>query len=218
MRGDGLFYDVMDRPETVAEFLRLLTDSILEFHAFRCRVLDQQIVSPNAAGMCDDVASAVPPRLFPAVVLPAWEQYFAGMTTGKRRAHVEDLRAGQLRFLEDIGLVYFDPSISPQINPGIIRDACRVPFGWRLGSFHYRSLSCEDVADFVFQAAADGASRVFTFVAASMCNEHTLRKVQAFIAAGREVERMLSDGADREAVGRCVRERGRTLFWDHWPE
>ena len=93
-----------------------------------------------------------------------------------------------------------------------------MPFQWRLGSFHYPELSCSDVEDFVFQTVADGASNVFTYVSATMCNEHTVKKVHSFIAAAKEAEHMLAGGGTRGQVGECVSDDGKKKFWDHWPE
>ena len=218
LRGDGFFYDMMDDTAKTAEFLRLLTDSIIDFHGFVCSLSGTAPVNPSGGGLADDIASNVPPHLFPELVLPFWDQYFRGLTTGPRTAHVEDLRPDQLPFLEEAGLSGYDPSISHKLNPKIISERCRVPFNWRLGAFHYRPLDCEGVRDFVFQATADGASQVTTTVEATMCTEETMPKVHAFIAAGKEVEAMLARGATREDVGRCVSAAGRQRFWDRWPE
>ena len=99
-----------------------------------------------------------------------------------------------------------------------MRDRCRVPFGWRLGGFHYENLDCTAVRDWVFKAVADGASVVFTHIDGTMCEPHNVPKVHAFIDAAKEAERMIADGTSREAVGRLVSEPGRKRFWDHWPE
>lgn len=169
------------------EFLRLITESIIEYNRFLNRVVrDAPEINPDGCGLCDDIASMLNPKLWPEMVVPYIDQRYRGLTTGRRTAHIEDLRPDHLPFLEELGLVSYDPSISPQINPKIISERCRVPFGWRLGSFHYRNLSVRDVTDFVFQATADGASYVFTFVSAGMCNEKTVPKVKAFIDAGKE--------------------------------
>ena len=216
LRGDGIFYDMMDEPERFLDFLHLATDSILEFHRFRCQVMNRPVVNPDSGYLADDIAAMIPAKKFPELVLPCWEQYYRGVTTGGRRAHVEDLRPDQLEFLEEIGLSHYDPSISPKLNPRIIARRTRVPFAWRLGSFHYLSMDCQDIEDFVFQAVADGASRLFTYVEYTTMT--TVEKVHAFIRAAREVERMLREGANRAAVGRCVSDEGREKFWDHWPE
>jgi hypothetical protein len=218
LRGEGIFLDLMDDPGGVRTFLALINKSIIEFRRFTCGFRNVPAFSAKGGGMCDDIASMVPPRLFPEIVVPAWEGYYRGLTSGRRSAHVEDLRRRQLIYLEEIGLWNFDPSVSPKLNPRIIRDHCRVRFDWRLCSFHYPSLTAREVKDFVFQSAADGASGVHTFVANGMCNPETVEKVHAFIEASREVRKMLSDGATREGVGTCVSAAGRRKFWDRWPE
>ena len=216
VRGDGFFTDILDDLSLACEFMQALIDSILGFHRFLCSVGDRPVINPHGAGMCDDLSSFIPPRVFRDIVLPYWDQYYSGMTTGRRNAHVEDLRAEQLPFLEEIGLSWYDPSISPKLNPQIIAANCRVPFAWRLGSFHYREMSCEDVEDFVFQAAADGASAVTTNVAETMCNEQGVAKVHAFIRAGREAKRLVNEGCSREEIGDRVSPAGRETLWDGW--
>lgn len=218
MRGEGFFLDIYDEPEKTEHFLRLATDSIIDFHRFRSRVNGTPAVNPAGGGMVDDLASMIPPQLWPRFVLPYWEQYYRGITSGPRSAHVEDLRPPQLPYLEDIGLRRYDPSISHKLNPQLIFAHCRVPFGWRLGSFHYSGLSHREVQDFVYQSVADGASEVFTYVAADMCREPAIGKVQSFIEAAQETERMLQAGATREEVGEMVSPRGRDKFWEHWLE
>jgi hypothetical protein len=218
LRGEGFFTDIFDQPERTKEFLGLVVDSIAEFHRFRCRVSGTEPINPNGAGMCDDIASNIPPYLFSEMVVPAWDGFYRAMTTGRRRAHVEDLRPAQLPYLEEVGLSYFDPSISHRLNPRIIWDCCRVPFGWRLGSFHYLSMSADDVRDFVFQAAADGACAVFTYIEGLLVHEPQRSKVYAFIEAAQEVEQALDEGATRADLAAMVSDAGKAKFWDHWLE
>jgi len=216
VRGDGIFIDFMDNPDTFKQFMELLVDSILQFHRFLCGLSGRDPINPSGAGMCDDISSFVPPHLFADLVLPYWDQYFSGMTTGVRSAHVEDLRPDQLHFLEDIGLSSYDPSISPQLHPQIIARRCRVPFAWRLGSYHYREMTCRDVEDFVFQACADGASSVTTHVAEIMCNEETVPKVHAFIRAGKEAKRLVTEGCPRKEIAQKVSAEGQENLWHDW--
>ena len=168
--------------------------------------------------MVDDVSSMFSPRSWLEFVLPYQNAFFERTTTGRRSAHIEDLKPDHLLFLEDLQLSRIDPSISGHISPPDIRDRCRVAFGWRLGSFHYHTMSCQNVVHCVFQAAADGASSVFTYVADSMCNPETVPKVHAFITAAKEVEQMFKSGSDRADIAACVSPEGRVNFWDHWPD
>ncbi len=216
LRGDGFFTDIFDAPELAQQFLAAVVRSILDYHAFLCSLHGVAPLSPAAAGMCDDLSSFIPARLFSQFVIPAWEAYYQGMTTGARHAHVEDLRAEQLPFLEDIGLSHFDPSISPKLNPQIVAAHCRVPFAWRLGSFHYTEMSCRDVEDFVYQSAADGASSVITYVAEGMCNEDGVAKVHAFLSAAKDARQLIAAGCSREEIGQRVSAEGRRKLWDRW--
>lgn len=220
LRGNDVFYDPYDNPELFKEFLRLEVESIIKFLHFKIRAFDKEapLVNPDGSGMCDDLSAMFKPEMWPEFVLPYIDQYYNGLTTGVRSAHIEGLRPDHMPHLEQIGLVYFDPSVSPQINPKIINARCRVPFGWRLVSFHYHTMNCRDVEDFVFQSVADGACRVFTYVSATMCNEPTVEKVHAFIRASKQAEQMLKQGATREKIGECVSAEGKKKFWDTWPE
>jgi hypothetical protein len=218
LRRDAFFYDPYDNPAQTKEFLRLIVASVLDYCRFLARLNGRPAIEPDSAGICDDISSMIQPAMWPEFVIPFINQYFTGRTTGTRVAHIEDLRPEHLPFLEELGLVYFDPSISPKINPKMIDTHCRVPFGWRLGSFHFDSMNVQDVQDFVFQAVADGACKVFTYVADLMCSEETLPKVQKFIATGKTVSEMLQRGATRTDVAACVSPEGKQKFWAHWPE
>jgi hypothetical protein len=216
LRGDGFFIDIFDDLPRAQEFLRLVVDSSLSFDEFQARVQGREFFSPDGAGMVDDIAAFIPPHLFPVLVLPAWEQYYAGCTAGRRSAHVEDLRVAQLPFLEKIGLSFFDPSISPRLNPRLIHEHCRVPFGWLLQSFHYHEMTCSEVEDFVFQAAADGASAVNTHISETMCNHETVLKVEAFVKAAKQAKALLEAGGSREELRDYVSAEGREKLWESW--
>jgi len=218
LRGDGFFVDLLDRPDDAKEFLRLATASIGAFHRFRCEVAGVEPVSQDGAGMCDDIASFVPPRLWPEMVLPVWQQYYRAKTTGRRSAHVENLTGDQLPFLEAIGLVHYDPSISPALNPPIVARRCRVPFLWRLPDMYLPILSEQDVRDFVFQSAADGASGVFVTVLEGVTRPGCVQKLRAFAEAGRQAQALLAAGSPRAELAGRVSDAGRAKFWDHWPE
>lgn len=219
LRRDAFFFDPYDEPARTKEFLKLITESIINFNYFlREKIYGCPKINPDGGGLADDICAMLSPDLWPEFVLPYLEQYFQGLTTGKRSAHIEDLRTEQLHFLEKLDLVNYDPSVSPKIDPQIIRENTRVPFQWRLCNFHYPSLTVQDVADFVYKAVEDGASGVFTYVCNGMCNSETVPKVHAFISACRNVERILnSEKASRTDIGTLVSKSGREKFWANWP-
>ena len=218
LRGNGIFYDVYDNPEGTKQFLNLIVDSVLKYKYFIADLNGQPHISPSGHKLYDDVGSMFSTEMWPEFVLPYYERFFHGLTTGRRGAHIEDLRPEQLPFLETMGLSDFDPGISHKINPKVLSAQCRVPFGWRMGSFHYWGLTVKEVEEWVFQAVADGASYVFTQVAEIMCKPDMVEKVLAFIGAAKEVKQMFASGATREEIGARVSPEGRVRFWDHWPE
>ncbi|OGV49952.1 MAG: hypothetical protein A2X49_00625 [Lentisphaerae bacterium GWF2_52_8] len=219
LRRDEFFYDPYDNPEQTKEFLRLITESIIKFNYFlRKELYAAPLIDPGGTGLADDVAAMLSPAIWPEFVIPYIEQYYNGLTTGERSAHIEDLRPEHLHFLEELQLVGYDPSVSPKVNPKIISEKTRVPFQWRLCNFHYPSMTSQDISDFVFQAVADGASGVFTYVCHGMCNNESIPKVHSFMSACKQVDKMLNqEGASREEVGKLVSLPGKKKFWDNWP-
>jgi len=216
LRGEGFFMDILDDPPLAGRFLHRVVDSVLAFHRWTCALDGREAISPHAAGLCDDLSSLVPPRLWREVVLPYWDQHFRGMTTGARNAHVENLTADHLPHLEEVGLSHYDPSISPKLTPPLIAERCRVPFVWRLESFHCREMTVQDVEDFVFQAAADGAGGVTLSIAETMCSPERVTQVHAFIRAAKEAKRLFDDGIGRREIGGRVSPSGRQKLWDCW--
>ncbi|MBT6150045.1 MAG: hypothetical protein HOH74_31685, partial [Gemmatimonadetes bacterium] len=128
LRGEGFLTDLFDEPARVKQFLQLTTASIIDVFRFRAKLDGTPFPDPRGAGMVDDIASFIPAHMFAQYALPYWEQYYTGITTGVRRAHVEDLRRDQLPFLQDVGLSFFDPSISHKLDPRMLRDEILVPF------------------------------------------------------------------------------------------
>jgi len=200
LRGHGFFLDLYDDPGLCRTFLMLVTESIVDYAAFVRSLNGQPRCSGAGVGLVDDVSAMLRPTLWPAMVIPFHERYFAAQTTGSRSAHIENLVPDHLHFLDDVGLDSFDPSVSPRLRPSDIRDRCSVPFGWRLNSMQVRDMSQEQVRHFVFGAVADGASEVFCVVAQTMLGQEQVAKVHCFIRAARQVEELLSGGCPRDEL------------------
>jgi hypothetical protein len=218
LRRDGFFYDHYDNPELTKEFLKLVTESIIQFNRFLNKLSGKPEINPDGCSLADDCAAMLGPDLWTEFVLPYLEQYYRGLTTGKRSVHIEDLSADHLPFLEKLQVVNYDPSVSAKINPKIISEKTRVPFQWRLLGFCLPSMTSQNAADFVYQAVADGASGVFTYIGYDMCSPEAVKKVYSFIAACKNVENILSEGVSRRKIGELVSESGRKKFWDEWPK
>jgi hypothetical protein len=218
LRGMDVFTDAYDDPQGFKELLDVTVRSVVAFRHFQARLRGAPEVNPSGFGLYDDVAAMFSPSLWPELVLPYFETYYRLTTTGRRMLHTEDLTEDHLRFLEGLEITDYDPSISHKLNPQIIARGCRVPFRWLMGGFHFLLLDEQGVRDWVFQAVADGASCVFTRIAAELVSEEGAQLVRAFADAASHALRVLAEGASREEVGALVSAEGRRRFWKHWPE
>ncbi|MGC9350265.1 MAG: uroporphyrinogen decarboxylase family protein [Anaerolineae bacterium] len=193
LRGHDFFLDIHDDPHLCKTFLRLLTESIVDYAAF-IRSLNGQPRIVERIGLYDDVASLIHPDQWPEMVLPYHEQYFRSQTSGQRHAHIENLTPDHLPYLDVLRLDNFDPSVVSKVTPRDLRDRCRVPFLWRLNAMQLRDLSCEEIRHFVFKSVGDGASGVFSVIARTMTSAEAVRKIHVFIDAAKDVERLLGQG------------------------
>ena len=200
VRGHDFFLDVYDNPPLCKEFLRLLTESIVDYAKFVRSVNGQPGFVDTRIGLCDDISSLIHPDLWPDLVLPFHQQYFRTQTSRERHAHIENLVPDHLPYLDALGLDSFDPSVSPQLKPTDLRDRSHVPFLWRLNSMHVRDLSSKQIRRFVFEAIADGASGVFSIIARTMIDPDSVYKIHAFIDAAQQVEQLLTEGCPRSRL------------------
>lgn len=187
LRGQDFYVDLYDYPEKAKEFLNMLTTSIIRFTRFCATVNSDPEVSPRGGGLCDDFAALIPPDLWPEFVLPYWDQYYKGITTGSRSLHCEDLSPAHLKYLKTLNVASFDPDKSSKLSPTIIARNTEVPFAWSLQSYEYACMTIQDVEDWVLESVAGGASRVYSYIYVNMCEGSTPAKVRSFIeTAGKE--------------------------------
>ncbi|MDP6038021.1 MAG: uroporphyrinogen decarboxylase family protein, partial [Candidatus Latescibacteria bacterium] len=120
LRGHDFFTDPYDDPERCKEFLHLVTESIVDYAKF-IRSLNGQPAFADSGSLYDDVASMFSPHTWPEFLLPFHEQFFKAQTSGRRRAHIENLTTAHLRFLDDLGLDTFDPGVTPGLKATDLR-------------------------------------------------------------------------------------------------
>ena len=200
LRGHGFFTDLYDDPPLMKEFLRLVTAGVVRFRRLLARLDGRPEFSEHGDYQADDVAAMLAPALWPEFVMPFQEQYFTGLTSGGRSAHIEGLTVDHLHLLDELGLDFFDPSVSPKLTPALIRDGCRVPFLWRLTDMDHNDLTPLETERWVFAAAADGATEVSTFVWRNTCTPEKAEKVRAFIGAAKRIKALLAGGVARESL------------------
>jgi hypothetical protein len=200
LRGHGFFLDVHDNPKRCRVFLRAVTSSIVEYAAFLRALNGQPAFIEGRIGLYDDVSSLLHPDMWPDMVLPFQEQFFASQTSGPRHAHIENLKPAHVPHLDALRLDSFDPSVAFHITPRDLRDRCTVPFLWRLNPMQLRDLSVDQIRRFAFESVADGASGVFLNIARTMVTPEAVGKVRVFIDTAQQVEQLLNDGCPRHRL------------------
>lgn len=187
MRGQDFFTDLYDEPLKVKEFLRLVTDSIIKFKQFIRVFTGQSKIDSAVGGLADDFASLISPNLWDEFVVPYWEQYYNGITTGKRRLHAENLSPEHLGYLKKCKIDFYDPSVSSKLNPKNIKESIDIPFSWLLPTFELIYMSKYDIEKWVYGALENGASLIHTELSRLTCEDENYKKVIDFINAAKNI-------------------------------
>ncbi len=207
-----LYYDLYDHPEQLKTMLEKIAHSVVRFKKFYFKV--NEIDYKHSSSMCDDVATLIPPDMWEEFVLPYMDIVYSDVGSDRRSLHSEGMINKHLKHLETLGITWFDPSVSPKLNPKIISEHCKVPFIWRMCSIYHRLLDKDLAKDFVYASVRDGASGVFS--EAVHMDKNSINVIFGFIEACETVDKMLSQGATREQIGNLMSERGKDIFWDRW--
>ncbi|HCG76393.1 MAG: hypothetical protein COZ37_03615 [bacterium (Candidatus Ratteibacteria) CG_4_10_14_3_um_filter_41_18] len=187
LRGTDFYMDIMDFPQKTKEFLSLVTDSIIKFVYFTREINGEPPVNSEGSGLCDDLSSLISPSLWPEFVVPYWNKYYVGLTTGKRTIHVENLKPGHLEYLKKVDIVHYDPSISKDLGPKIIKEKIDIPFGWRLSSFDLVQMDNKQVKEWVYKSIEEGANSIFHILEKPSCQDDNIEKVKTFIKTCKEM-------------------------------
>lgn len=207
-----LYYDLYDDPEKLKTLLTKVSKSVTDFKKFQCEVLGADY--RNTSYMCDDCAALVPPDMWEEFVVPFMDMIYSDVKADRRSLHCEGLTFKHLRHLETLGITWYDPSVSPKLDPVLVTDNCRVPYIWRMCEIYHRLMDRALAKDFVYAAVRDGASGVFT-TAASL-ESQSVDIIKGFIEACETVDKMFGEGYKREDVGKLVSQRGNDVFWEKW--
>jgi len=183
MRGQDFIYDVYDEPEKAKRFLSLLTDSIVGFHHFTNKVNGMLEVNPHSAGLADDFASLISPDMWSEFVVPYWNQYFEGLTTGTRSVHCENLAPAHLKYLKDVRLSHYQPSVSNLLTIENVKANTDIPFDWLLYSYNITEMSDTEIEQWVDKTVEAGIILVRTQFGQYACETNKLDRVKAFYKA-----------------------------------
>lgn len=187
LRGKDFCVDLYREPEKAKVFLDLLTDSITSFVRLQRRMNSEPEISSGSTGLADDFSSLIHPKMWEEFVIPCWNQYYAGLTSGRRTLHCENLSPEHLKYLKMARVSHYDPSVSRKLSPRTIREETDIAFTWRLPSFELLHMSMAEVRDWITRASKDGATHVHMYIERVMCDGDNPAKVIAFIEAAKEL-------------------------------
>ncbi len=184
MRGQDFLCDIYDEPEKAHEFLQLMSDSIIEFKKFINRVNGQPERS-RYLWMCDDFASLITPSLWPEFVVPYWNQYFDNLSVegSRRTVHCENMHPTQLRYLKDVKLAHYQPSVATALTIENIKENTDVPFDWLLYAFNIVKMTDEEIEAWVDHAVQSGIRKVRTQFGRHAWREGKMDRILAFYKA-----------------------------------
>jgi len=144
MMGQDFFMLPYDDPARAHRLLEFVTRSIVRY-ARTIRAHQGRKVCGGRQGVCDDFAGIFGPELFAEFVVPYWNMLYEGLEAETRGLHSELLREGHLRFLADIRLNEYDPSVDQYLTPETLQRSCPVPFTLRMWPAEVRDHSAEEL-------------------------------------------------------------------------
>ena len=184
MRGQDFFIDIYDEPELAKELLDRITDSILEFQRWSCSVTGQPEVSGTGAYIADDFAALIPPALWPEFVLPYWKRYYETRSTGTYRfLHCEGTAPEHLRYLKDIGITRYQPSVSDKLTISNVKANTDVVFDWLLYAWKVTDMSDEQIKAWVDETVNGGVSIIRTQIGKFAWSQNKQDRLLAFFKA-----------------------------------
>ena len=188
LRGTDFYMDLLDEPELAKAYLELVTASTIRFCHLRSRLNGQAPVNPVEGFVTDDLSSLVSPWLWPEFVVPFWDQYYRGITTGRRGIHVENLVPDHLPYLESVGIEYYDPSVSAKLSPAIIRERINIDFTWRLLAISIPNMTVDGVEQWVHDNFKQGARHFHTILNHVYCESEHREKATRFMDVCQRLE------------------------------
>jgi len=187
LRGQDFFADLYEKPDETKEFLKLVTDSVVDFCKFRNRV--NGLPEKGSAGLADDFAALVGPDMFEEFVTPYWNRYFAGLTYGgKHGLHCEGLCRGHLKFLEKSDIGHFQPSVSPKLNCNMLVEDLDITFDWLLAPFEIMRMKKDDIERWVGDVVHYNPSCVRTEMDRQTARTNGIEKMLQFLNAFRQYD------------------------------
>ncbi|MFB3890659.1 MAG: uroporphyrinogen decarboxylase family protein [Phycisphaerae bacterium] len=192
MMGPDFFMLPYDDPARAHKLLAFCTTSAINY-ARAIRARQGKPVRNKWQGMPDDFAGMFPPEQFGRFVAPYWAQIYEnlGEAGGQRAIHSELLREGHLRFLEDLKIDSFDPSVDQFLPPEVLARSCRVGYGLRIWPSVVRELTADQLVEKYRYMASFGTQ----YIMFGMERPSDEPKIAALLKVARELAKPQDDGS-----------------------
>ena len=190
MRGHDFFTDLYDEGEKCLLFLKLLSDSLIDYAKLIRRINGQPEIQENGY-IADDFASLVSPAMWGEFVVPFWNQIYEGVCAAgcgvaeKRFVHVENLKSPHLKFLKDVKITHYQASVSPEITLDDLKENLDpgIAFDWYLYPFIITGMTDKQIEDWVDAAVRAGVLNIRTGLSASTHQKNKLDRIVMFFRA-----------------------------------
>ena len=184
MRGQDFYIDMYEHPKESKEFLRLLTDSIIEYEKFICGINNVALPDNSGAGICDDFAGLVAPNMFDEFVVPYWNRLYEGLTVaGTRWLHCEGMSHAHLPYLAKCKISYFQPSVSPLLSCQMLAEDLRIPYDWLLPSFELQNMEAVKIERWVDDTVKTGVQSIRAQAGKYLLENYGTEKIYNYLNA-----------------------------------
>jgi len=182
MMGQDFFMLPYDDPDHAHKLLEFVSRSTINY-ARALRTHQGRTATGGSQGIPDDFAGIFPPELFGEFVVPYWNMIYEGLAAETRRMHSELLREDHLKFLADIHLDEYDPSVDQYLEPEDLKRSCPCPFTLRMWPSEVRDHTGDQLAE-MYRYRASFNPTIITFGLGFLDQES---KIVTLLDAAREL-------------------------------
>jgi len=147
MGGPNFFMLPYDDPARAHKLLEFCTTTSINY----CRALrahQGRAFGGQDEGIPDDFAGMFAPEIFWQFAGQYWDKLFAGLSARRRYLHSELLREGHMKFLAQVRIEEYDPSVDQFLPPEVVARCCPVKYGLRIWPSMVRDKSAGELVEY----------------------------------------------------------------------
>lgn len=184
LRGEGIFLDIVDRPDLVHRFLEIITATAIRQREFCAQVTGTELRG-GAIGFGDDYGGLLGPEHFAEFDLRYMVRQAEHFDATTRTIHAELLRRPHLKLLEEAGWSYIDVGTDPHLTVRDCVEVLTIPFLVQMKSSQELLLATPAQIRATYRRmVAAGAQRMMV----ELCRGVPPENIRAFIDVAREFE------------------------------